>query len=278
MTTATMAPSPKHAAPPAPASGETPGKVTISGVFAAEWIKFRTLRSSWYGLGAAVVAFVVLGVVIAYLTRTSVGVAAEDAVPSAVLQGFLLSQLLIAVLGVLYVSGEYGTGMIRSTLAAVPARVPVVFAKAGVLAAVVGLPMLVTSVATFLGAEAILASSGHGYSLSDPTALRVVIGTAVYLTLIGLLGSALGWLLRSTAAGLSALLGLLLVVPVLFQGLLGSWGKTIGQYLPGVAGESFISSIRVENTLTPWAGLAVLVAWVLLALVAAAAQLRRRDA
>lgn len=279
MSTATMAPSPKHAASAAdPRAAGTRGKVTLSGAFTAEWIKFRTLRSSWYGLGAAVVAFVVLGGVIAYLTKTSVGVAAEDAVPSAVLQGFMLSELLIAVLGVLFVSGEYGTGMIRSTLAAVPSRVPVVVAKAGVFAAVVLIPMTATSVLTFLGAEAVLASSGHGYSLSDPTALRVVLGTAVYLTLIGLLGSALGWLLRSTAAGISALLGLLLVVPVLFQGLLGSWGKTVGAYLPGVAGESFISSIRMPDTLTPWAGLAVLVAWVALALVAATVQLRRRDA
>ena len=275
MSTATVAQPP---APPASVPRDGIERVTFPRVVRSEWIKFRSLRSSWFMLLAAVAALPAIGVVVAYNTRNPTGLALEDAVPSAVLQGFLLAQLLIGVLGVLVVSGEYGTGMIRSTLAAVPRRLPVVPAKAVVFATVTLLPMLVTSLATFLGAEAFLAHYHHGYSLSDPTALRVALGTGVYLTLIGLLGNAFGWLLRNTAGGIAALLGLLLVVPVLFQNLLGTWGKDIGQFLPGTAGEAFITSVRGDHMLAPWTGLGVMAAWVAVGSVAAGVQLRRRDA
>lgn len=279
MSTATLTAPPASTAPAprTPTTGARVG-VTLPRVFSSEWIKFRTLRSSWYMLAAAVVSFIAVGLTIAYNTRNATGVAAEDAVPSASLQGYLFAELLIGVLGVLFVSGEYGTGMIRSTLAAVPRRVPVLLAKTGVFAVVILVPMVVTALVTFLGAQAILSGSGHGYSLSDPTALRVTLGTGAYLTLIGLLGGALGWILRSTAGGIAALLGLVLVVPVLFGQLLGSWGKDVGQFLPSSAGESFVSSVHGPNMLAPWVGLGVLVAWVAVALAAAAVQLRRRDA
>lgn len=227
-------------------------------------------------LAAAVAALPLLGFVVAYNTRDLNGVAAEDAVPSAVLQGYLLAQLLVGVLGVLAVSGEYGTGMIRSTMAAVPGRVSVVPAKALVLATVT-LPIALTALGTFLGTEAFLSRYHAGFSLSDPTALRVTLGTAVYLTLIGLLGSTLGWVLRSTAGGIAALVGLVLVVPVLFGQLLGTWGKDVGQFLPSSAGEAFITSLPGDHMLTAWTGLGVMVAWVAAGLLTAAVQLRRRD-
>ena len=216
----------------------------------SEWIKFRTLRSTSATLAAAVAGFFVLGLVIAYQTgRNPTGLDPEDTVASATLQGFLLAQLVIGVLGVLFVSGEYSTGMIRSTLAAVPKRVPVVVAKTVVLSAVVLVTMTVTSLVTFLVAQVILGHYGHGYSLSDPTALRAALGTGVYLTLIALLGSALGWLLRSTPGGITAFAGLILVVPVLFGPLLGHWAQEVGQFLPSTAGESFISSVHADHTL-----------------------------
>lgn len=275
MSTATIT-SPAEPAVPAPRARTA--EVTFAGTVRSEWIKFRSLRSSWYLLLGAVAALPVIGAVVAYNTRNPVGVGAEDAVPSAVLQGYLLAELLVGVLGVLVVSGEYGTGMIRSTLAAVPRRVPVVPAKAVVLATVTLVPMVVTALATFLGGQAFLSRYHHGFSLSDPTALRVALGTGAYLALIGLLGGAIGWIVRSTAGAIAALLGLVLVVPVLFGGLLGTWGKDVGQFLPSTAGESFIASLRGDHTLAPWTGLGVLVGWVAVALVAAAVQLRRRDA
>lgn len=252
--------------------------VTFAGAARSEWIKFRSLRSSWFTLGAAVVAFVAISLAIAYNTgRNFGGLAPEDSAVSATSQGYLLAELMIGVLGVLFVSGEYTTGMIRSTLAAVPKRLPVLLAKAGTFSVVVSITMLVTSVGAFLGAQAILGHYHHGHSLTDPSAVRVVVGVAAYLTLIGLLGSALGWILRSTPGGISALLGLLLVAPVLLGQLLGSWGRTVAQFLPSEAGGSFLSSVPAENTLTPWAGLAVLAVWVAVALSVAAIRLRNRD-
>lgn len=252
---------------------------TFPRILTAEWIKFSSLRSSWAILAAAVAGLVALAVVIAYNTgRSRVGLAPEDTALSSTLQGYHLSELAAGVLGVLFVTGEYSTGMIRSTLAAVPKRVPVLLAKVSVLAAILVLVMTIASVVSFLISEAVLGSYNHGFSLSDPTALRVVLGTGLYLTLIALLGSALGWITRSTPGGISSFVAVTLLLPVLFGQLLGSWGRDIVQWVPNVAGESFITSLPAEFTLSPGAGLVVMISWVAAALAVAAVLLRRRDA
>ena len=253
--------------------------VTLRRVVESEWIKFRTLRSSWVTLGAAVLVMIGLGMVIGYYTgKDFAGVAPEDAAPSAPLQGSIGAQLLIGILGVLFVSGEYATGMIRSSLAAVPTRVPVLAAKAAVFGAVTLVAMVASSFGAFLAAQAFLGYYGHATSLTDSGVLRVVIGTGVYLTLIGLLGAALGWLLRSTPGGITAFAGLILVLPGLLQVLPGTWGQTVAHYLPEQAGESFIMSVRDEGALEPWTGIGVLALWVIAAMGAAVLVLKRRDA
>ena len=261
---------------PAPPAG---GGVTFPRTLHAEWIKFGSLRSSWAVLVTAVVGFLVIGLAIAYNTgRNRTGLAPEDTALSSTLQGYHLAELAIGVLGVLFVTGEYSTGMIRSTLAAVPARVPVLLAKALVLAAVALVVLTVTSVITFLVAQLVLGHYGHGWSLQDPTGWRVVLGTGLYLTLMALLASAFGWITRSTPGGICAFVGVSLLLPVLFGQLLGSWGRDVAEYLPGGAGQSFTTSLRVPQTLPPAAGLGVQAAWVLAALVVATVLLRRRDA
>ena len=255
-------------------------KVTFPRVLNSEWIKFRSLRPSWYSLGAAVAAMVGTGAVIGYTTSTATWSELEPglAAASGPLQGFFLAQLLIGVLGVLLVAGEYGTGMIRSTFAAVPKRWPVVGAKAVVLGAVVLATMTVASFGAFFAAQAFLGPDGHGSSLADDGVLRAVAGTGVFLTLIGVLGGALGWILRSTASAIAALLGTLMVLPLLVSFLPGSVGDTISKYLPSEAGEAFVSSIGSPDALAPGAGAAVMVAWVVVALAAGFAVVRRRDA
>jgi ABC-2 type transport system permease protein len=253
-------------------------QVTFPRVIRSEWIKFRTLRSSWIVLISAVVAIIGIGALIGYNTgKNFATLAPEDAAPSGALQGLFLGQLLIGVLGVLFVSGEYSTGMIRSTLAAVPRRLPVLGAKALVYAGVVLAAMVPASFATFFVAQRFLSHYGHGSALSDPTVLRVIIATGVYLALIGLLGSAIGWIVRSTPGGISVLVGLLLVVPVLLRVLPGQWVADVAEYLPGAAGGSFYSSVQASDALTPWTGFAVLVIWVIAALGLAAVLLKRRD-
>ncbi len=255
------------------------GPVTLPRAVRSEWVKFRTLRSSWLMLLAAFASMVASGAAIGYDTgRNWAGIAPEESAPSGGLQGFNLAMLLIGVLGVLFVTGEYGTGMIRSTMAAVPRRVPVLVAKAGVFGGIALATMISASLATYGAAQAFLVHYGHGTSLNAPGVLRVVIGTGVYLALVGLLGSALGWMVRSTAGGISTYVGLLLVLPSIVGLLPGSISKTLTRYLPSNAGKSFITSVHKPHTLTTWTGLSVLVAWVLVALVIAALQLRRRDA
>ncbi|MGI8700267.1 MAG: ABC transporter permease [Nocardioidaceae bacterium] len=276
-TTTIEVPRPASAEPAPSAAGV--GRVTLPNVARSEWIKFRTLRSSWVTLGSAVLAMVAIGLVIGYnVGKNYTGLAPEDVAPSGILQGYFLAQLLIGVLGVLFVSGEYGTGMIRSTLAAVPRRVPVLVAKAVVFGSIALVTMVASTFAAYFGGQLFLSSYGHGGSLSDPGALRAVIGTGVYLALIGLLGGALGWIIRSTAGGISTLVGILLVVPVVFQLLPGAWAADVLKYLPSEAGGAFVTSVSLPGTLAPWTGLGVLVAWVAAAMLAAAVLLRRRDA
>jgi hypothetical protein len=253
--------------------------VTFPRVVASEWIKFRTLRSSWIVLFSAVVAMIAIGALIGYNTGLHWGgqLDPEDRVASAPLQGLNLAQLLIGVLGVLFVSGEYTTGMVRSTLGAVPRRLPVLGAKAVVFAAVALITMIPASFATFFAAQGFLRHYGHGTALSAPTALRVIIATGVYLALIGLLGSALGWIVRSTPGGISSLVGLLLVVPGILAVLPGQWAKDAAKFLPSDAGQSFYATLPGDNALSPGAGLLVLVLWVAGALGVAAVLLKRRD-
>jgi ABC-2 type transport system permease protein len=253
--------------------------VTTRRAITAEWIKWKTLRSTWAVLGAAVVAMVVIGLIEAYNTRhLTPNLQANDIAASGPLQGFYLGQLLIGSLGVLFVSGEYSTGMIRSTLAAVPKRVPVLWAKLAVFVSVVGTSMIVITFVAFLSAQGLLSHYRTGFSLSDPGVLRVVLGTGIYLTLIGVIGALLAWIVRSTPGSLVAFVGVVLVLPVLFGDALGNWGKNIGKFLPSSAGARFAESIPDGYTLTPWWGLVVLVGWVLLGLVVAGVLLRRRDA
>ena len=199
----------------------------------SEWIKFRSLRSSWWMLVGAATGMVAIALVVAYNTRhLSRSLQLDDIVASAPMQGYYLGQLLIGSLGVLFVSGEYSTGMIRSTLAAVPKRIPVLWAKLTVFVVITAVTIIPISVVAFISAEGLISHFRTGFSLSDPGVLRVVIGTGVYLTLIGVIGATVGWLVRSTPGALVTYFALILVVPVLFGNVLGNWGKDTAQFLP----------------------------------------------
>ena len=261
-----------------PVAGRVDGPVTQRGVILSEWLKFRSLRSTLLVLAAAVTAMVVFGAVIAFNTRDPAGLDPEDVVASGPLQGYYLGQLLMAALGVLAVSGEYSSGMIRATFAAVPTRIPVLLAKAVVFLIVVGISMIAASVAAFLVAQAVLSGYRPTYSLSDGSTLRVVLGTGIYLTLVGLIGSVLAWIVRSTPGALVATFAVVLVLPILLELVFPSWGTYIAAYLPTGAGQSFSTNLPVPHALSPWAGLAVMVAWVAAGMVGAALALRRRDA
>ena len=196
---------------------------------------------------------------------------------SSTLQGYYLGQLLIGALGVLFVTGEYGTGMISSTFSAVPRRLPVLWAKLIVFVGVTALSMTAISLLTFLASQGLLSHYRPGFSLSDPGALRVVLATGLYLTLVGVIGAMIGWIVRSTPGALVSFFALLLVLPIVFGNLFGTWGGHVAEFLPDSAGAAFASSLPESPHLSAWAGLFVLLGWVVALVATAVVTLRRRD-
>jgi ABC-2 type transport system permease protein len=150
-------------------------------------------------------------------------------------------------------------------------------AKAVVFGVVTLVAMVPACFAAFYGAQIFLGPTGHGSSISDPGALRSVAGVGLYLTLVGLLGAGIGWVVRSTPGAITALVGLLLILPNLVS-FLGSWADPIVRYMPSNAGESFVTSTRVPDTLAPFQCIGVLALWAAAAFVTAVVLVRRRDA
>jgi ABC-2 type transport system permease protein len=261
------------------------GRVTQTRVLYSEWVKLRTLRSTFWSLFAAIVATAGLGMLFSwgFASRVSdhahpIGDAATLAV-TVPLRPYVIAQLAVGVLGVMVITGEYSTGMIRATLAAVPGRLPVLWAKAAVFGVVVLVLMEVVSFVTFFGGQAILSTQHIQATLSSPQALRIVIGVGLYLTVVGLLGTALGAIIRSTAGAIAALFGILLVLPVLGEVLgLTSWGKHIAPYLPSNAGGDLLTNSPDPGSLGPWTGFGYFVLYTVIAMAVAAFLLKRRDA
>ena len=194
------------------------------------------------------------------------------------MNALFLVQLIIASLGVLAVTAEYTTGTIRASIMGVPARGVLYVAKAAVLAATTAVMGLLTCLTIFLVGEAILGPSHRGVGLSDPPSLRIVVGGALYLTAVALLGMGLGAVLRNTAAGIGAVVGVLFVVPILANFLPSDIAANVNKWLPTQAGFSVLASVPNANDLAPWTGLAVLAGYALLALAAGAVVMVRRDA
>jgi ABC-2 type transport system permease protein len=279
MTTA-IAPSPTTAPP----AGQPGLRVTQLRVVLSEWIKFRTLRSTMWTLLAAVVLTIGIGALFSAVTANQFHTfspadqASFDPISTS-LNGILFSQLAIGVLGVLLISGEYSTGMIRSSLTAVPRRLPVLWAKLGVLAGVSFVLMLVTSFASFFLGQALLSSHHLGVSISSPNALRDVIGAALYVTVAGLIGMSLGALMRNTAAGISTMVAVFFVLPPVAGLLPSSWSSHFVQYLPSNAGEALYGGTHgLAHALAPWTGFGVLCAYAAVLIGFAAWRLRRADA
>ncbi|MEW2400840.1 ABC transporter permease [Streptomyces sp. NPDC046862] len=274
---------------PAPAPDRTTKyKVTGPRVLRAEWAKFWSLRSTWITLGVAVFLLVLFGAIASY-TYSPDAVAAggppgpgsgsgdSDAV-SLALTGVSFAQLAIGVLGVLLAAGEYTTGMIRSTLAAVPRRLPVLWSKAAVIGPIAVVLTTIGALAAFQLGVPGLDGEKIALSLSDDGVLRSLAGAGVYLGLVAVFGVALGMLIRSSAGAIAALVGILLILPGLASLLPDSWYDTLSPYFPSNAGSAVYALHQSSDALSPGAGLAVFAGWVALALAGAAFRLVRTDA
>ena len=280
MTTTTPSPVPAPAAMPAYAR---PQRVTQARVLRSEWTKLRTQPSALWALLSAVILVVAFGILYSLLreARPPHGPAAIRSFdPAAIsLSGVQLAQIAAGVLGVLLITSEYATGLIRTTLAAVPRRLPVLWGKAAMLVAAIVAVSLPAALAAFLAGQSILGRQHLSVPLSQTGVARAVLGSALYLAVAGLIGLGLGAVLRSTAAGIAALFGLLFAVQLVAGFLPGSWANDVGKYLPATAGQA-VTTVHPDPTssLAPWPGFGVFCAYAAVLLVLAAMRMRRGDA
>ncbi|MFI7574000.1 ABC transporter permease [Micromonospora sp. NPDC049497] len=252
-------------------------------VLHAEWIKLWSLRSTYWTILATLAAMVLIGVMLGVASLTDGGAAGPDG-RMAIGLGYSFAQVVVAVLGVLTITGEYSTGMIRSTLAAVPTRLPVLAAKA-VLVATVGFALGVVGVAVSYLASYPLLGPDNVASLADAEVRRIFWGSGLYLAGVGLLSLAIGAIIRHSAGAITLVLGVLLLLSTLWQLLMmtSDWFTRSYAYLPSVAGERIAapeatdSVAGVPQALAPWQGFAVFALYIGVALTVAAVLLRKRD-
>ncbi len=259
-------------------------KVTQGRVLRSEWTKFRSLRSTIWTLLTAVVLTIGISAIISAVDASRYkGMSPADKATfnpvGTSLGGIMFTVIAFGVLGVLMISGEYGTGMIRSSLTVVPRRLPVLWGKLATFAGVSLGVSLITSLIDFFLGQALLNSHHIGVSITAPGALRSVIGSALYLTVAGTIGIALGALFRNTAAGIATFAGVFFVLPQLMDLLPSSVSNHVGPYLPGRAGSALWGGgFLGDHVLAPWTGFAVLCGYAAVLIAAAAWRLRRADA
>lgn len=257
----------------------------IANVLASEWTKIRSVRSTYWTLLAAAattigLSAIVCAVVVAQFAHLSAKERLTLNPASTSLTGGILAQLAIAVLGVLVITSEYGTGMIRTTFAAVPQRLSVLAAKVTVFAAVT---LAVTTASCFIAffiGQAMLSAKGIGVSIGAPNALRTVVGTALYLVTLGLVALGIGALIRKTAGAISAVVAMIFVLPALSSFLPSSLGA-VQKFLPTNAGQAIIDGTHRSGgppSLSPWVGLGVFFLYAVVLLAAAGYTIVRRDA
>ena len=279
---------------PASPSSISNAHVNLFRVFRSEWTKFWSIRSTYIVFALAVFFMVGLSVLIAWGISTAVEENDLDAPASLLLdsawlslQGINLAQLAVGVLGIFAVTGEYSSGMIRATFSAVPKRIPVLIAKAVLVVLAIIVVMGPAAFAAFLLAQGILSEQGLNAQLSDPGVTRAVFGASLFLAMVGVLGSVLGWLLRSAAGAVFALVAILILLPVLLPLVQLDWVQTIADYLSSTAGQAIwtidpdnllVGLLQGEARFGPWEGFAVMVGWAVAGLAVAGWMLLRRDA
>lgn len=260
------------------------GRLTFPRVVRSEWIKLRSVRSTFWTYAIVLV----LGVGVAALVAINVPDSAADQMSadsktSSVMAvsslGLYLAQLAVAVLGVLAIAGEYSTGMIRSSFAAVPRRRPVLVAKSAVLFVTSFIVGVVTILAGYAIAAPVLSGKGFTPDLADAGTVWSILGGGLYLGLVAVFALGIGTLLRAAAGGIAAALGILLLLPVMvdlaFSFIQAGWLEKLPQYLLSSAGMALAGA---PSPLEPWQNVAVVVAWTAVPFVLSLVVLNRRDA
>jgi ABC-2 type transport system permease protein len=262
------------------------GRAGLGGTLRSEFTKIRSVRSTWWTLLALVVVSIGIGAAI------SAGVAANwshtsasdratfDATQVSVAGLFFLGQLVIVVFGALVLTAEYSTGMIRTSLTAMPRRAVLFTAKAAVFAVVALVVTLVTAFLAFFVGQAILTSTHESATLSQPDVLRAVVGGALYVSLCGLFAFAAGAIFRHTAATITSIIGLLFVIPILAHLLPSNWYDDIARWLPSSTGDAISVTVGSgpDHLFSPWGQFAVFAVYTLILLIVGGILFRKRDA
>jgi ABC-2 type transport system permease protein len=281
MTTAPAVPASRAPAVP-------PGRAGFGHLLISEWTKLRSVRSTVWTLVAFVVVTIGLTVLISLAlnaawngqhSASQNATVIADPVGAVLGLSLALGQLTICVLGVMVISTEYSTGVIRASLLAVPRRLPMLAAKAVVFAVLIIVLAEIIVLASFFVGTAIL-HSHISVSLGDPGVTRSVLGAGLYLTVLGLFALGVGGIIRHTAGGVAAIIGIVLVLPIIGALLpSGTVYDHINAYLPTQAGQLVAHVHRSSGDLLgPWPGFGVLCLYAAVALAAAGYLLKRRDA
>jgi ABC-type transport system involved in multi-copper enzyme maturation permease subunit len=261
------------------------GRAGFGGTLRSEFTKIRSVRSTYWtllvllaisvGIGAAICA----GTAANWNQTSAADRATFDATQVSIAGLFYLGQLVIVVLGALVLTAEYSTGMIRTSLTAMPRRITVYAAKAVVFAIVALIVTLISAFIAFFLGQALLASTHENATLSGHDVLRAVIGSALYVTLVGLFAFAAGAIFRHTAATITSVIGLLFVIPILVQLLPHSWRDDILRWLPDSAGGAISTTVGTQDHLfSPWGQFTVFAVYTAILLIVGGILFRRRDA
>jgi ABC-2 type transport system permease protein len=246
----------------------------------AEWIKFWTVRSTAWSVATMLVLGAGATALVCALSADWLASGeADESAGSFITWGMVLGQVAAVALGALVVTSEYGTGLVRATLAATPSRGAVLAAKALVLSGTLFVAGVLTAVVGYVAGNAFLEAAGVGMSLSDDGMARSLVGSGLYMAGLGLLAAGVGLLVRSTAAALSIVLAAIFVVGNMVFLLPGAWGEWVGRLMPGNAGAGIVAPVPFNPTLLdPWTGFAVFSFEVAVVLTLGWAVFRRRDA
>lgn len=266
--------------------------LTFPHIVKSEWIKLRSLRSTMWALIITVVVMIGFSVLLAFVAHNfatphaggqgqgppSAGMTNTEVVQFVNTFGYHFAELVVAVLGVLLITGEYGTGMIRSTMAAVPKRIPALIAKYLVVGITTFVVSLVAIAISYVVTKPILGRDNLNAGLTGQT-VRVFLACALLLAMISLFALAVGAMMRHSAGAISTVLGILLLVPIIL-GILGnfvSWAGDIAKWMPNSVADRMLATTTASGDLTPWQGFGMLALYVVVLGAASAVLLRRRD-
>lgn len=262
-------------------AGATQGKgLSFPRILASEWIKLRTLRSTWITYAVALLVAIGLSALISFGHGHEVHqhpLETVDPITPTLFPAVFFGQLVLGVIGVLSITGEYATGMIRASASAVPKRTPVLVAKAVVFALATAVVALMMTFGGFFVGQLVLSQWHLNTTIGGPGALRAVFGAAFYITVVSLIGLGIGFAIRNTGGAIATLFAIVLVLPLIVSALPSSWSVHITKYLPLTIAEHLVSNDRGAASLSQSNGVALLAVYAVAALAIGWVVLKRRD-